>query len=132
MRENIFKKREREKKYYSLNKEKFKIAHAKWYFKNKEKINERNNKNNQKRRKIALEYYGGNPPKCACCGEKEIKFLSIDHINGGGNQQRKNGICNLANWLIKNNFPKGFQVLCYNCNMAKAFFINCPHKNKMV
>ena len=29
----------------------------------------------------AYEHYGS---ECACCGEKEIAFLSIDHINGGG------------------------------------------------
>ena len=29
-----------------------------------------------------LKNYGGDPPKCACCAEIEVKFLSIDHING--------------------------------------------------
>ena len=32
------------------------------------------------RRKI-LEHYGGNPPKCACCGEAQYFFLTLDHMN---------------------------------------------------
>jgi len=34
-------------------------------------------------------------------------------------------------WLRKYNYPKGFQVLCHNCNMAKRFGV-CPHKEKKV
>ncbi len=26
---------------------------------------------------------------------------------------------NFLAWIIKNNFPKGFQILCHNCNHAK-------------
>lgn len=88
----------------------------------------------QKKREIVLFYYGGNPPHCACCGEKEIKFLSIDHINGDGNKHRleifgtkKGG--SISIWLIRNGFPEGYQVLCHNCNMAKAFYGGCPHKS---
>ena len=36
-------------------------------------------------------------------------------------------------WLKRNNFPEGFQVLCFNCNCGKE--INkgvCPHKSKNV
>ena len=25
----------------------------------------------------------------------------------------------LHKWIIENNFPKGFQILCHNCNYAK-------------
>lgn len=83
---------------------------------------------------LALIYYGGWPPKCACCGESEIKFLSIDHKNGGGNQHKKvthGTIGGLAGWLVKNGFPKGYQVLCMNCNWGKSINNNghCPHKD---
>lgn len=79
-----------------------------------------------------LRHYGGLLPCCACCGENEIKFLAIDHINGGGNKHRKiitkNGKGgNISVWLLRNNFPKGFQVLCHNCNMAKGHWGLCPH-----
>ncbi len=77
-----------------------------------------------------LEKYGG---VCQCCGERNPIFLSIDHINGKGRQHRQSvglkSSAALYSWLKRNNFPKGFQVLCYNCNMGK--YLNggiCPHK----
>lgn len=91
-------------------------------------------------RKIRIiQHYGG---KCACCGEAELFFLAIDHINGGGNQHRrqignnKNNRCGSSStqfykWVEKNNFPEGFQVLCHNCNMGKHLNGGiCPH-NKL-
>lgn len=78
----------------------------------------------------ALTHYGGNPPKCVCCGESEIKFLTIDHIHNDGKKQRRiHGIgYYFYKWLEKNNYPKGFQVLCMNCNCAKAWYGKCPHE----
>lgn len=79
-----------------------------------------------------LIHYGGNPPKCACCDESNVKFLTIDHINGGGAKQRKQvgGGFNFYRWLIRNNFPEGYQVLCFNCNCGRAKNNGvCPHKD---
>ena len=36
-----------------------------------------------------MAIYSEGQPKCACCGEKELSFLTIDHINGKGNIHRK-------------------------------------------
>ena len=39
----------------------------------------------------------------------------------------------LVDWIITNNFPKGFQVLCDNCNFSKGMKKNnneCPMKGK--
>lgn len=72
-------------------------------------------------------------PICACCGEQEIIFLTLDHIDGGGNKHRKEiggGGLNQYLFLRRNNYPSGFQVLCYNCNCAKGFFGKCPHQNE--
>lgn len=76
-----------------------------------------------------IEAYGG---KCACCNENTIEFLTIDHINNDGAEDRKkNGNKTggkLYRWLIKNYFPRGeYQVLCFNCNCSKGFFGYCPH-----
>lgn len=75
-----------------------------------------------------FEAYGG--VKCACCGEHNECFLSIDHINGDGNKHRREiGRTSLYNWLRHNGYPEGFQVLCFNCNHGRH--INggiCPHK----
>ena len=82
-------------------------------------------------RDAAFRAYGG--ATCACCGETEKMFLSLDHIDGGGNKQRREiadayGSNNFYVWLKRQNYPAGFQVLCQNCNVGK--FRNggiCPH-----
>ena len=66
---------------------------------------------------------------CACCGESRFEFLAIDHIFGGGNQHRQivGSGPHIARWLKKHAYPEGFQVLCHNCNHAKAERGICPH-----
>jgi hypothetical protein len=79
---------------------------------------------------IALYHYGGNPPKCACCGESRYEFLTFDHIHGGGLKHLKSiNTRRLGVWLVKNNFPEGFRVLCMSCNFALGHFGFCPHQN---
>lgn len=76
-----------------------------------------------------IDAYGG---KCTCCGETEFKFLSVDHIKGNGNQHRLSVAghkkASILRWLVRNNFPKDFQILCHNCNMAKGCYGVCPHQ----
>jgi len=80
-----------------------------------------------KNKELVFEHYG---KKCACCGESNIKFLTIDHINGGGTKHRKNIKIKMYSWLKKNNFPEGFQTLCFNCNWGKYHNNGvCPHKD---
>jgi hypothetical protein len=81
----------------------------------------------------AIQHYGG---MCACCGEKRFEFLAIDHIDGGGNEHRRQIAeagqrnSNFTQWLKKNGFPAGFRVLCHNCNMARGFYGQCPHEKE--
>lgn len=83
----------------------------------------------QKEKQIVTNHYGG---KCACCGITELELLTIDHINNDGNEHRKNIKNNIYKWLIDNNFPKEFQVLCHNCNHSKHFGKGtCIHKRKV-
>ena len=79
---------------------------------------------NKKIRDIVLDWYGH---KCYCCGETESNFLTIDHTDGGGRKHRKEIKMSIYQWLVKNNFPTGFQLMCYNCNCAKGFYGVCPH-----
>jgi len=69
-------------------------------------------------------------PCCACCGEKMLIFLTIDHIRGRQKQERKNRIGgkDLRYKLLARGFPKNYQVLCFNCNSAKSDTGICPHK----
>ena len=79
-----------------------------------------------KRRQAALNHYGR---ACRYCGETTEIFLTIDHIDDNGATHRRqinNGKTNcgvqIYHWLYQNNFPEGFQVLCYNCNCAKGIY----------
>ena len=73
-------------------------------------------------------------PECACCGEKCIHFLTIDHRHGGGNKHRSTvgGGSRFYFWLKKTGFPDGYDILCFNCNGAKGMFGVCPHKDMPV
>ncbi len=98
----------------------------------KEKNQQRGSENRRKNKMTIISNYGG---QCACCGETKMEFLTIDHIDGGGTQHRKSLVqsgTTIYRWIIKNNFPKGFQVLCLNCNMGR--YLNggiCPHQQQV-
>lgn len=68
-----------------------------------------------------ISEYGG---RCTCCGENDINFLQIDHVNNDGAAHRKANSKSLAgfwmyHWIKKNNYPNTLQVLCANCNFSK-------------
>jgi hypothetical protein len=86
------------------------------------------------RRNLKIEvisHYCDEEIKCVCCGETILEFLTIDHINNNGAEHRRRVGPNIYNWLKKNNYPNGYQVLCMNCNWGKR--VNggiCPHKDE--
>lgn len=105
--------------------------HREWRLnKGKEYNREIQKRARSKLRKQLLEHYGGNPPKCSCCGEITNVFLCIDHIDGGGNEHRRvaGGTDGFWRKLRKEGFPPGYQVLCHNCNFAKHTLGECPHQ----
>jgi hypothetical protein len=82
-------------------------------------------------KKEVINYYN-ELSQCVCCGESNLVFLTIDHMDNNGAEHRKK-INRFGEgfyrWLISNNFPNGYQVLCFNCNCGRK--INggiCPHK----
>jgi hypothetical protein len=91
------------------------------------KSKERSKRLLQKYRKIVIEHYGG---KCACCREVLIEFLTIDHPNGNGKEDRKRFRTSYSfyKWLIDSNFPDGYRILCYNCNCSIGHYGYCPHQ----
>ena len=88
---------------------------------------------NRELRANALIHYSNGSPSCACCGEFRYEFLTLDHVHGGGNQHRREvtgstkGGSSFYKWLKVNGYPDGFQVLCFNCNMAKAMNGKCSY-----
>ena len=114
---------------YDRNQEQYIERARVWYMNNKERATERNKAYYHRVRLETLRRYGGNPPSCACCGETEMDFLAVDHINGGGNEHRKSiGSGCLYWWIRRNGFPDGFQILCHNCNQSKGYYGICPHQ----
>jgi hypothetical protein len=62
-------------------------------------------------------------------------LLTIDHLSGGGNKHRTeiglHGGVEFYRWLKRNDYPKEFQVLCWNCNIGRAQNGGiCPHKGQ--
>ena len=141
-------------KYYQEHKEEICKKSKEWAETHKEQV-KRNQKeyrethkdrNELEHKRITIDvlsHYSEGQPKCACCGESQIEFLTIDHINGHTeNDVRTKFISKsqpyyrfiagykLYRWLRQNNYPKGYQVLCYNCNCGKNRTKDkvCPHK----
>lgn len=74
-------------------------------------------------REQVFAHYGAS---CACCGS--LARLTIDHVRGDGLEHRRRigpGTCALYRWLIRNEFPAGFQTLCRPCNASKGRGRSC-------
>ena len=114
---------EKAKKYkrewYRKNVKKMRMYHKDWY-----------KKNLKIRREQALtRYYKYKDtifetliPVCNNCGNDNRLLLEIDHINGGGNKQRKKkGPSQIFREYAKNPdlAKKELQILCANCHLLK-------------
>ena len=86
-------------------------------------------------KEAVFAFYGGYV--CACCGETERAFLTLDHVaNDGATFRRENfggqgrgaGVLTY-DWLVRHGFPSGYQVLCANCQTGKRMNHGvCPHQ----
>lgn len=94
----------------------------------------------RKRRLKVLQRIGGVIPRCKCCGDRNIEFLTIDHKNGGGNAHRRSFGASKGTpikfyaWAAQaplKEVRKLLQVLCWNCNCAIGAWGYCPHKKKV-
>jgi len=97
---------------------------------------EQENKRKQEERlKLKIEaftHYSYGKIACACCGETEINFLSLDHIENNGAKERRQfrrGGVLFYRLLRQKDYPTGYQVLCMNCNYGKRMNNGiCPHQ----
>ncbi len=103
------------------NKSYIQVKSRKYYLQNREAILKRNRPYYLlKRRQLrlsALEKLGN---QCARCGFKDVRALQIDHINGGGELERKI----LSQYQLHKKVLAGtteYQLLCANCNFIKLF-----------
>lgn len=139
----------RSREWYERNKEKAIAYGRRYYRENRERILARDkeytkrnlhwiskrNGEKKKRMKLSVKMYLGG--KCACCGEREPEFLTVDHIHGGGSKIRnKQGFRRneVYYWEIYRAMKSGvsvaskYQLLCSNCNLSKHLGGMCAHK----
>ena len=125
-----------------------KAWHEQYYVKNRSKINKkrlgRNRKDEhlkykEKRNKCNRDWshdlkqewanaYGG---KCSCCGESILEFLTVEHTNHNGKEDRaaRGFGPKLLATLRKEGWPKeGYDIFCMNCNWATRNKKVCPHR----
>ena len=116
--------------YRDMNHEQITTASKKYRQENKCRINIKSRKYNKQIKMCILSHYSGGVPYCNHCGEKDIRCLSIDHIEGCGSSHRRELKINFYNWLKQNGMPDGYMVLCFNCQWVKRYINNeCNRKN---
>jgi len=110
---------------------KYREHEKQWQKENQQYLREADRQRTRRTKEEVISHYGG---VCVCCGESNIIFLTIDHIQGNGSKQRKeatgtsNGGRRFYAWLRAKGYPPEFQVLCWNCNCAKGHYGFCPHQ----
>lgn len=124
----------RAKLWFQNNKERRKKYIKQWSAKNVKLNRGYQKKYRMKLRQLAIAHYSNNKNTCSCCRENHWEFLSLDHIDGGGAEHRRllkvRGGHNFYQWLKTNNYPKGYRVLCMNCNMSWGSWGYCPHESQ--
>ena len=102
-----------------------------YYKKNRDKYNESSRKYNQRLRDECFAGYGN---RCACepCGETNVGFLTLDHVNRNGAEEKRTlgHSSNLQTYrlAIELGFPDDYQLLCFNCNCGRERSDGiCPH-----
>ena len=109
------------------NREKVLTSKRKYNKKNREKVNRSSTEGRKERRLIVLLHYSNGKPMCACCGNNDYDKLTIDHIipRSGEHLLKHMTGSRIYGWLINNNFPDGYQVLCASCNCSKKSGGSC-------
>lgn len=105
-----------------------------WRLLNLEECKARDREKYRRLKVLVFSHYSGGKMVCACCGENEIEFLTIDHIVPIRRRTRdsRHGGTALYARLRAAGFPPGYQVLCFNCNCAKGTNGECPHNRRVV
>jgi len=88
-------------------------------------------KSRRERKYRVLDFYSEGKLRCEICGYEDMRALTLDHVNGGGNKQRKLlssvSTCVAASgtaiyaWIEHNNYPEGFRILCMNCQFVQRY-----------
>ena len=83
---------------------------------------------NRQLREHLLRRYGN---ACRCCGIRQFEFLTLDHVYNDGHIERKmipSPLTLYRKILERRGKDRRYQLLCWNCNLAKAKYGLCPHQ----
>jgi hypothetical protein len=125
-------KKEYRRKYCEKNRDKINVQKRAAYWKDPAKARRQmrdwhKNRADELRQQI-IDAYGG---KCTCCGESELVFLTIEHLNGDGRKHRGNRNRYMVyKDIVEEGFPDKYTILCMNCNFARRWGRTCPHQLK--
>lgn len=107
---------------------------TKWYYANRDqilpiKVAQYRQQITELRHQI-FQHYGR---CCACCGLRDERFLTIDHVFfGKGNKlpksERRTETRKMMRHIIEEKFPDSYQLLCMNCNWVKGCRGKCFHE----
>ena len=126
VRKNREKVRMWQREYRKRNRERILERQKQYRAKHREKLRRLRKERKEKLKLEVLKHYSkSDPPRCVRCGFSDIRALTIDHIDGSGNIQRKQlhnkGGYHFYLWLKKQGYPEGYQVLCMNCQWIKRW-----------
>ncbi|RDJ35314.1 MAG: hypothetical protein DWQ19_10900 [Crenarchaeota archaeon] len=104
--------------YYEQNKDHIKCKTVRYQKHNPDKVKAYSKTARENLKIEIFNHYCNCNIECKNCGQNQLHLLTVDHVNGGGSQHKRR-IKNLYSWIKRNNFPEGFQVLCWNCQFRK-------------
>lgn len=114
--------RKRRMAYYRAHKSRFQERNRQYYHRHRDKLLEQVNAHARRRRsalKAALyKKLGG---KCKRCGITDVRVLCVDHVNGGGWQERKESTYTTLYTRMLADTTGKYQLLCHNCNWIKRY-----------
>jgi len=113
------------RRYKQNHKDTIKASSQMYYQAHKDEKRAYQRKYGRELKEKVLTYYGNGGLACVRCGFSDSRALSLDHMNGGGRQEKislgRMGGNSFYSWLVSEGYPKGYQTLCMNCNIIKRF-----------
>lgn len=93
-------------------------------------------RNVRKRAHLWISFLKAFDFKCSCCGENDIRFLTLDHVQNDGYKDRSDNNSSDNLFILRRAKDQGYDktkydCLCYNCNCGKQRNNGvCPHRTK--
>ena len=121
---NRARRKEYNRAYYLAHKAHIDAQNNSWVFANKDR---RHLMYLRARAKLKAQGFIALGAVCVCCGFDDIRFLTMDHINGRNGARKTEPWCEAK----RRGWNKAeFQILCGNCNLAKRDSGACPHQGQ--